>query len=487
MKFNDYLSESGEIGYVEQVHPPIVYVSGLPGVWSEELVVFENGEYGQVMALGENLVEILTFARAPVKPGTRVTRTKKSVEIGVGDGLLGQTVDALCRSVYSTKPVDCTGMQERNVHGVLLGIDKRREIKRPLETGVTVVDLLVPLGRGQRQLVLGDRKIGKTNFLLQSLLTQAKKDTICIYAAIGKQKTDVRLVESFLEKHGAKNKSIIFATTVSDSLGMIYLAPYSAMTAAEYFRDMGKDVLLILDDLTSHARFYREISLIAGRFPGRSSYPGDTFYAHARLLERAGNFKKSGSDDSVSITCLPVAETIEGDISGYIQTNLMSITDGHIFFDKNLFDQGKRPAINYFLSVTRVGRQTQTPVRWGINRELNTFLTLYDKTQSFVHFGAELNENITSTLKMGERTLKFFSQHMNRAMDLNLQIILFCLIWSSVWNAKTLDELEVAMDEVVNKFDKDKNYKEMVNKLINEAKDFNGLLGKVADAKSRLV
>ena len=338
---------------------------------------------------------------------------------------------------------------------------------------------MVPLGMGQRELVIGDRKTGKTNFLFQTIITQARKNSICIYATIGKNIASVRKAANFFRAQGIFDKSIIVSTSSADPVGLIQLTPYTAMTIAEYFRDKGYDVLLILDDLTTHAKYYREISLLSKKFPGRASYPGDIFYIHSSLLERAGSFIHTEKGE-VSITCLPVAEAVEGNISGYIQTNIMSITDGHIFFDNDLFAKGIRPAVNSFLSVTRVGRQTQTGARWGINRELNGFLSLLEKTQKFVHFGAEINENIKNTLKLGERIYSFFNQRFGRIVPLNLQLILFCMIWIGVWQEDTMVVMKSAIEKMMDKVETDESYRKKIDSYVEKAADFNELLGFVS-------
>lgn len=482
--FQKYLNESGEVGTVKLVTHPIVKLDGLPTVRTEEIVLFESGEIGQVLSADPDFVDVLTFSSKPLELNLRAARTKKFLEVPVGEGLLGKSVDPLGRSIYKSKPIGKLS-EFRPIENTPLGIDSRQKITRPLETGVTSVDLMVPLGKGQRELVLGDRKTGKTNFLLQTMLNQAKGGAICIYAAIGKRKTDIRKIESFLEKNGIKDKSIVVATSSSSSAGIIYLTPYTAMTFAEYFKDLGKDVLLILDDLSIHAKFYREIALLGGRFPGRNSYPGDIFYAHARLLERAGNFKTDKGE--VSITCLPVAETVEGDISGYIQTNLMSMTDGHIYFDKDLFAKGRRPAVNFFLSVTRVGRQTQSLVRSGINREVNNFLSLHEKTQSFVHFGAELSEGVNTTLALGDRILDLFDQSPDQILEQELQIMLFSLIWIGTWNKKSLVEMRVDTQKIIRSYSKSEELRSVFKDYVQGAYDFNALLGRLSTESTKVM
>ena len=475
-EFETYLHETGETGYAQMVSHPIVYIVGLPGAKINEVVLFDNGEIGWILSLPEGLVEVLLLSVHPMRIGAQVVRTESLLQVPVGMGLIGHTVNALGRSLYKTEPIHYDEM--RAVESLAPGIDKREKITQPMETGVVVIDLTVPLGKGQRELVIGDRKTGKSEFLLQTLLTQSKAGTVCIYACVGKKRIDIKKVENFIQRNNLSENCMVVASSSSDALGMIYLTPYGAMSMAEFFRDKGRDVLLIIDDLTTHAKFYREVSLLSKKFPGRASYPGDIFYTHSRLLERAGNF--AGENGPVSITCLPVAETTEGDISGYIQTNLMSITDGHIFFDTEIFDAGRKPSINYFLSVTRVGRQTQSKVRWGINRELFSFLSLYEKTQAFVHFGAELNEGINSTLSMGDNVFTFFNQPMGQIIQLNLQIVLFCLIW--VGSLKTSDSANarVLFDKASALYEADPEFRNRVDTLVNSVDDFNALLGRIA-------
>src|SRR4030042_876615 len=367
--FQYYLDNIGEIGYVAQNIHSLVYISGLPGAHPNEVVIFENKDMGLVLSMSREYLEVLVFANTQIRAGSKVVRTGEHVEIGVGSGLLGRMINPL------GLPLDNKG-EIKDLTSSLIDINppkiiERKNIEKPLLTGVALVDLISPLGKGQRELVIGDRKTGKTEFLLQPVTTQAKLGTVCIYAVIGQKQIDIKKLNEFFVSGGIVQNTILVASSSSDSPGLIYLTLYSAMTIAEYFRDKGMDVLVVLDDMTSHARYYREMSLLARRFPGRSSYPGDIFYVQAKLVERAGNFKKG------SITCLPVAESVLGDLSGYIQTNLMSMTEGHIFFDIDLISQGKRPAVNPFLSVTRVGHQTQTPLQRDVSREISVFLVTY--------------------------------------------------------------------------------------------------------------
>ena len=477
-KFSEYLEKTRETGFVEKVMHPVVYVSGLPNVKSWELVYFESGHMGTVTALFDEYAEVMVLSNEPIPIGTQATRSGELLEIPVGEGLLGNVVNALGESLYEKKVI--LGLEEkRRIDITPWGIDKRERVSRPLVTGVTLVDFLIPLGKGQRELVIGDRNTGKTIFTSQVLLSQAKEGTICIYAAIGRKKQDIKFVENFVDANGIRDNTIIVGSSSSDPLGYIHFTPYAAMTMAEYFRDKGKDVLLILDDLTTHAKYYREISLISKKFPGRDSYPGDIFHAHSRLLERAGNFKVA--DNKVaSITCLPIAETVEGDITGYIQTNLMSITDGHIFFDESLYKAGKRPAINYFLSVTRVGRQTQIPVRWGVSRELSSFFYLHRKTERFIHFGAELNEGIKATLEMGKRIDRFFDQALNEVYSLDIQLLMFTLIWAQLLKDVTQGKILYYKTTAQKLYLEDPVFKEKIRKIVDGCNNFNSLLGKIS-------
>ncbi len=471
--FTAYLNKTQEIGYVEQIEGPIVYVNGLPSVKPEEIVVFETGDFGQVLSIEPDLVEVLIFSKDSVKPGARATRTDELLEIPVGFELLGQMIDPLGNSIHSIKPSKKPSLF-RPIRSTPLGIEDRKIITVPLETGVMIVDLLMPLGLGQRELVIGDRTTGKTNFLMKTAISQAKKGNICIYAAIGKKKFHIKQVEEFFVRNKALDKVVIIASASEDCSGLIYIAPFTAMTISEYFRDEGNNVILILDDMTTHAKFYREISLLGKRFPGRSSYPSDIFYTHAKILERAGNFITDKGEHS--ITCFPVAETTQGDLSGYIETNLMSMTDGYLYFDKDLYYQGRRPSVNPFLSVTRVGRQTQSNLGREIAREITSFLNLYEKMQTFIHFGAELNESIKTTLATGEKVLQFFNQTSEDVVTTNLSTVLFAMLWGNIWEKKDYSQVESDINKIKLAYKMNKEVRSVIDKLL-EADSFNKLLG----------
>lgn len=471
--FNDYLNETGEIGYVRKVINVIVYVDGLPSAHPGEVVVFEGGQIGEVTSLNEDFVEILTFSKKNVKTGEKVARTGRLNTIPVGPGLLGKLINPLGVSL-SESSRNINTQEIRPIEVLPIGIMTRRIIKKQLDTGVGIVDLMVPIGQGQRQLVIGDRKTGKTNFLLQTIVSAARQGIICIYAAIGKKKLDIKEVEEYLKINGVSEKVIIVASTSQDPAGEIFLTPYSAMTIAEYFRDKGQNSLVILDDLLNHAKFYRELSLLANKFPGRNSYPGDIFYVHARLMERAGNFIVNNNE--VAITCIPVVESSQGDFSGYIQTNIMSMTDGHIYFDNNLFSQGRRPAINPFLSVTRVGKQTQTASKRSINRELLSFMTLFEKLRNYSHFGAELTDSVKITLNTGNNLLSIFNQDTNITIPGNVQAVLLSLVWSGGIKESDPKKIIEYRKRLVELYSKDPSYKVYVDNAINKSESFNDLL-----------
>lgn len=480
--FQYYLKQLEEIGFVEESNHSIVYASGLPNATINEIVVFETGESGMILSLSRDAVEILLFSKYSVKVGTKVTRTGNKQEMPVGFELLGQTVDSFGSPLGEDKTFNKPKLS-RPIDSPPGGIATRKRIELPFETGVTMVDFLVPLGRGQRELIIGDRKTGKTSFLHQAILKQAKLGTICIYAAIGKKQTDIKKTEDFFKRSGIEKNTIIVASKSEDPSGVIFLTPYAAMTLAEYFRDQGHDVLVVLDDLFTHAKFYREIMLIGRRFPGRNAYPADIFYTHARLLERAGNFISENGNEN-SITCLPIVESVEGDIAGFIQSNLMSMTDGHLYFDTDLFVKGQRPAVNTFISVSRVGRQTQSTLRLSLYRELSSFLTIHQRLENFSHFGSETGQNVKRTLIMGQRIFSFFTQGASEVRSLDLQLILFGLLWQDVW--QNIETMEQDMKKIRDRYESNMEAQTMVKEIISTSPTLNDLLSSVRQKKEAL-
>ena len=447
--YEDYLKETGEVGSIQSIVQSIVYVSGLPGVRPKEMVIAEGGQRGIVQSLEPDFAEVLMLDTHDLVSNLSVARTNETFTIAAGEGLLGRVVDPFSRPLDGAGPVRGE-KQYRPIEPPAPGIDVRSRVDRPLETGVTIVDLLVPVGYGQRELVIGDKKTGKTTFLLQTMANQAAKGIICIYVSIGKRQDDVKIVENYLRTKNVLNNCVIVSAGASDPATMVYLSPYTGLAIAENFRDEGRDVLIVFDDLTNHAKFYREISLLLKRSPGRSSYPGDIFHVHAALLERVGNIKNS-SGKNVSITALPVAETLEGDLAGYIQTNLMAITDGHIFFDIDEFRKGARPAINPALSVSRVGNQTKSPLDREIAQLVREDLAKYHRSLDIARFGVELPEKTRAEIEVGEKIGVIFNQDAASIVPITLQLILLGLLLSGFWSGKNASLVKVDVIKLIQK------------------------------------
>jgi len=425
-QFNDLLQKTGEYGVVYQVSHPIVFIEGLPNVKTHEVIVFETGEKAEVFAINRGKIEARVFSHAPIRVGTMVARTDEFLSVPVGPELLGHTINPLGEPLDPTIPFTRPAIM-RDLDARPAGIDGRYKISQPMVTGISLIDLMIPLGIGQRELIIGDRKTGKTSLIMTTIKTQVYEGNTVIYAAIAKKKSEIKKLQAFFEKEKVMHKIIIVATSSYDSPTLIFQTPYAAMAIAEFFRDQGTNTILVLDDLSTHAKFYREISLLARRFPGRDSYPGDIFYVHSKLLERAGNFKHPKVKE-VSISCLPVIEIVEGDFTGYIATNVMGITDGHIYLDSNIYYQGMRPAVNVPLSVTRVGRQTLDKLSREVNKELTEFLAQYTKVLAVSHFGTELTDDVKRNLRLGEMVNKFFIQPYQETVPKKVQLIVISLI-----------------------------------------------------------
>jgi F-type H+-transporting ATPase subunit alpha len=449
-EFREYLEKIGEIGKVTAISDFIARVSGLPGLKLNEMVISEGGERGIVFGLEKKDAEILTFGKN-LKMGERIIRTDRVFQIPVSENLLGRIVDPLLKPIDELGPI----IGEKEYLGIYRGapgIIKRKRITKPLDTGVMIVDLLIPIGYGQRELVIGDAKTGKTTFLLQTIVNQAKEGIICIYTAIGKETSAVKFVEDYLREEGVLENTIMIVAFGRDPITLNYLAPFSGMTVAEYFRDKGKNVLIVFDDLTTHAKFYREISLLAKRLPGRSCYPGDIFHIQAALLERAGNIE--GKYEEVSITALPVGETLENDISGYIQTNLIAMTDGHLFFDSEEFRKGKRPAINAFLSVSRVGNQTKNQIEKELAQLIRKNLVEYQRAQAVAQFGVELSPKTRKILEIGRKIEILFEQDPKTLIPYPLRVFLFGLLFCGFFDGKPENLVRLEKGEIIKKYKK---------------------------------
>lgn len=479
--FQEHLEFTNEVGFVEAVNNSVISVSGLPKAMPQELIMLETGEMGYILNLHKDLCDVLLFEKIPIKTGIKVARIDKTLSIALSPELLGKSIDPFGKPLDKSIDLQLNNAVERIVDISPNGIGSRNRISTTLETGVALVDLILPLGKGQRELIVGDRKTGKTNFLLQSMVMQARLGAVCVYVAIGKKQSNYKAIEEYMKTQGIYDSCVLVASSAEDTAAKIFLSPYSGMTIAEYFLSVGKDVFIILDDLTTHAKYYRQISLLVKRFPGRNSYPADIFYAHSRLLERAGNFKiqtDSGISER-SITCFPVADTLQGDLSGYIQTNLMSMTDGHLYFDIDLYGKGRRPPIHPFLSVTRIGRQTQDSLRQTLSREIFSFLSLHEKMQNFSHFGAEVSGTVADTLKTGMKITAFFDYLSQKVLRLELQIFLFTLLWVDIWREKTIDDMKKDMDRIMDLYSKDEILQAEVKLMIKSSDSFNKLLGSV--------
>lgn len=474
--FNEYLTEHKEIGYILRVNGFIVHIAGLPSVRVGEIVIFEDNTIGEVLSFDTDNAEVMVFSRTPLRARMRVSRTDRSLTIPVGDSLLGMTINPFGAPLDSDKYVSEPSAYVP-LSNAAWDISRRKRINRPFETGVSVVDMVIPLGRGQRQLVIGDRKTGKTSFALQAILLQARAGTICIYAGVGKKEADIKRIEEYFARNNIQKNTIILATSSHDPASFIYLTPYAAMAIAEYFRDQGRDVFLILDDLVTHAKFYREIALLSGRFPGRNSYPADVFYVHSQLLERAGNFVTVNGDSSITVFVL--AETVQGDLSGYIQTNIMSMTDGHIFFDIDYFMQGRRPAINPFLSVTRVGKQVQESLRRDVNRELNSFFTYAQRLRNFAHFGEEATQTVRRVLEMESRIIEFFSQPASLIIPSAFQVFILALIWQNKWKDASKEIMKKQILDLLQSYETNEGFRNSVNEIVLQSKTLNELLNKI--------
>src|SRR3989344_181876 len=430
--FDFYFKETGEVSYLQSISSSIFYVSGLPNARINELVLAENGMVGIVRAVLEDLVEVMVFEGQTLIHNMKVVRTNEYFQVGASEAYLGRIIDPFGSVQDSQLPIPASKLTYKYMESEALPISARVRIDRKLETGVIAVDTMVPVGMGQRELVLGDAKVGKTTFCLQTIVSQARRGTICIYVCCGKKKSDLKFVESYLLRLKVLDRVVIIAATSSDPAPMVYMAPFSAMSIAEYFRDKDKDVLVVIDDMTTHAKFYREISLLARRPPGRQSYPGDIFHLHAKIAERAGNFKTK-SQKAVSITLLPIAETQEGDLTGYIQTNLMAMTDGHIFFDVVEAKGGRLPAINFGLSVTRVGNQTRSQIEREISDYIGVKLSEVRQAEELGKFGVELTETTMKVIDEGKKIDAVFQQDASLIIPGDLQILFAGLLIARFW------------------------------------------------------
>ena len=416
--------EQSETGTVIMVGDGIARASGLEKCMAGELLQFDNGEYGMAQNLEENTVSIVLLGSdAGIKEGSIVKRTGKVVSVPVGDAMIGRVVNALGQPIDGAGPIETT--EYRAIESRAPGIIERQPVKEPLQTGIKAIDSMIPIGRGQRELIIGDRQTGKTSIATDAILNQKDKDVLCIYVAIGQKASSIARVAEDLKKHGAMSYTTIVAATASDSAPLQYIAPYAGTALAEYFMAKGKSVLIVYDDLSKHAVAYRAISLLLRRSPGREAYPGDVFYLHSRLLERSCRMR----DDlgGGSITALPIVETQAGDVSAYIPTNVISITDGQIFLESALFNAGNRPAVNVGLSVSRVGGAAQTKAMKKANANLRIELAQYKDMESFAQFSSDLDAETRRQLEHGKALMEMLKQPLCQPKSDAEQVVILTL------------------------------------------------------------
>ena len=412
--------EDQEVGTVLEVGDGIARVYGLQQAMMGELLLFPNQVYGLALNLEQDNVGcVLLGDETLIKEGALVQRTKRVVEVPVGDAMIGRVVNALGQPIDGKGPV--TTSEFRPVENLAPGIAKREPVKVPLQTGIKAIDSMIPIGRGQRELIIGDRQTGKTAIAVDTILNQKDSGVICIYVCIGQKTSTLAQVAKNLEDRGALSYSVIVAATANDAASLQYIAPFAGCAIGEYFMQKGKDVLVIYDDLSKHAIAYREMSLLLRRPPGREAYPGDVFYLHSRLLERAA--KMNAAEGGGSLTALPIVETLAGDVSAYIPTNVISITDGQIILSSELFFSGIRPAINAGLSVSRVGGNAQIKAMKQVAGRLRIDLAQFRELEAFAQFGAELDKSTQGRLNRGFRIVELLKQEQYHPMSVYEQTV----------------------------------------------------------------
>ena len=430
--------QQSETGTVILVGDGIARATGLEECMSGELVQFSNGEYGMAQNLEENSVSIVMLGSdVGIKEGSLVKRTDKVVSVPVGEAMIGRVVNALGHPIDGKGPIDAK--EYRPIESPAPGIIQRKSVSVPLQTGIKAIDSMIPIGRGQRELIIGDRQTGKTVIATDTIINQKGKDVICIYVAIGQKQSTVAQLVNTLTENGAMDYTIVVSATASELSPLQYIAPYSGCAMGEYFMAQGKDVLVIYDDLSKHAVAYRALSLLIRRPPGREAYPGDVFYLHSRLLERAARLAPEYGGGS--LTALPIIETQAGDVSAYIPTNVISITDGQIFLETELFHSGVMPAVNPGISVSRVGGNAQTKAMKKVAGSLKLLYSQYRELQSFAQFGSDLDADTKARLAQGERIVEVLKQDRNSPISMEHQV---CILY-----AVTHDLLkDVAVEDV---------------------------------------
>ena len=429
IKYYENAIRQDETGTVLMVGDGIARASGLSNCMAGELLEFEDGSYGMAQNLEENSVSVVLFGSGEnISEGQLVKRTGKVVSVPVGEGMIGRVVNALGQPIDGAGPITAAGY--RPIESPAPGICERKGVNQPLQTGIKAIDSMVPIGRGQRELIIGDRQTGKTTIATDTILNQKGKDVICIYVAIGQKRSTVASLVENLEKNGAMAYTIVVAATASEASPLQYIVPYSGCAMGEYFMYQGKDVLIIYDDLSKHAVAYRALSLLIRRPPGREAYPGDVFYLHSRLLERAARLDEAHGGGS--LTALPIIETQAGDVSAYIPTNVISITDGQIFLETELFHSGVMPAVNPGISVSRVGGNAQIKAMKKVAGTLKLIYSQYRELQSFAQFGSDLDADTKARLEQGARIVEVLKQNQNAPVPVEKQVAILYAVTKGI-------------------------------------------------------
>ena len=470
-----------EVGTVIWISDGITTVYGIDHAMYGEIVIFETGVKGMVQDIRRNEIGVILLGKdTGIKEGTKVTRTGKKPGIPVGDAYLGRVVDALGAPIDGKGDIPSDGY--RPIEQEAPGIIDRKSVSVPLETGILAIDSMFPIGRGQRELIIGDRQTGKTSIATDTIINQKGKDVICIYVAIGQKASTIAKIVSTLTKNDAMDYSIVVSATASDSAPLQYIAPYSGTALAEYFMHKGKDVLIVYDDLSKHAVAYRALSLLLERSPGREAYPGDVFYLHSRLLERSSRL--SDELGGGSITALPIIETQAGDVSAYIPTNVISITDGQIFLESDLFFAGMRPAVNVGLSVSRVGGAAQTKAMKKVAGSIRIDLAQFREMEVFTQFSSDLDAATKEQLQYGKGLMELLKQPLCHPMSLHEQVITLCVATHKVlvdveiskikdFQKDMLNFFEIEHAEIVNEIEEKKVLSdELIDKIVELAKEF---------------
>ena len=429
IKYYDNAIKQNETGTVLMVGDGIARASGLINCMAGELLEFEAGSFGMAQNLEENSVSIVLFGDdSGIGEGQTVKRTGKVVSVPVGEAMIGRVVNALGQPIDGAGPVATS--EYRAIESPAPGICERQGVNQPLQTGIKAIDSMVPIGRGQRELIIGDRQTGKTTLAADTIINQKGKDVICIYVAIGQKRSTVSSLVETLTRNGAMDYTIVVAATASEASPLQYIAPYSGCAMGEYFMYKGKDVLIIYDDLSKHAVAYRALSLLIRRPPGREAYPGDVFYLHSRLLERAARLDEAHGGGS--LTALPIIETQAGDVSAYIPTNVISITDGQIFLETELFHSGVMPAVNPGISVSRVGGNAQIKAMKKVAGTLKLIYSQYRELQSFAQFGSDLDADTKARLEQGARIVEVLKQNQNAPVPVEKQVAILYAVTKGI-------------------------------------------------------